>query len=328
MRYLMATITVAALFAYLNYVSTSRRLLFMLFAIVMAIVGNWLRAYGIVMIAHLSDMKLALGVDHYIYGWVFFGVIIFALMAIGRIWQEEPESPESQTKSTLSESSQESGDPQHIIIAVTLGGLLMVVWPTLGMQVTSGLKSSSYPLYFDSEDIPPTWKMSNGTLSDWTPEFQGESQLVTRTIETEYGKAGLFLAWYATQQQGSEVISAHNAWIQEKHERWRHKRLGVQLVKTGDGSRSVITGEMVSEDAKFLVWQWYWIGGNITTATSIAKIYQVISLLFGKGNSGASVIVYTPIDANDAAMAPRVLQDLVSVYGPVLERALDDAVRR
>jgi exosortase/archaeosortase family protein len=89
MRYLMATITVASLFAHLNYRAVWKQGLFVLLAIAVAIVANWFRAFGIVMIAHLSDMKLALGVDHYLYGWVFFGIIIFLLMSVGGLWRDE-----------------------------------------------------------------------------------------------------------------------------------------------------------------------------------------------------------------------------------------------
>jgi exosortase A len=63
-RYLMATITIGVLFSYLNYRSWGRRIGFVGIAILVAILANWLRAWGIVMIAHFSDMKLALGVDH------------------------------------------------------------------------------------------------------------------------------------------------------------------------------------------------------------------------------------------------------------------------
>ena len=48
----------------------------------------------IVMIAHLSDMKLALGVDHLIYGWVFFGIVMLLLFWIGSYWRDpEPTVP-------------------------------------------------------------------------------------------------------------------------------------------------------------------------------------------------------------------------------------------
>ncbi|WP_370657018.1 archaeosortase/exosortase family protein, partial [Klebsiella pneumoniae] len=57
----------------LNYRSLARRWVFVGVSIVTPLVANWLRAYMIVMLGHLSDNQLATGVDHVIYGWVFFG---------------------------------------------------------------------------------------------------------------------------------------------------------------------------------------------------------------------------------------------------------------
>ena len=45
--------------------------------------ANWLRAYMIVMLGHLSGNRLAVGVDHIIYGWVFFGIIMLAICLAG-----------------------------------------------------------------------------------------------------------------------------------------------------------------------------------------------------------------------------------------------------
>ena len=70
-RYLIASFMVGTLFAYLNYRSMRRRLAFMAVAIVVPIIANWVRAYLIVLIGHLSGNKLAVGVDHLVYGWLF-----------------------------------------------------------------------------------------------------------------------------------------------------------------------------------------------------------------------------------------------------------------
>jgi len=70
-RYLISSFTLGCLFAYLTYRTTFRKLMFILFAIIVPIIANGLRAYMIVMIGHLSGMTLAVGVDHLIYGWVF-----------------------------------------------------------------------------------------------------------------------------------------------------------------------------------------------------------------------------------------------------------------
>ncbi len=75
-RYLIASLMVGILYAYLTYRSMRRRLLFIGVSILVPIVANWLRAYMIVMIGHLSGNTLAVGVDHIIYGWIFFGVVM------------------------------------------------------------------------------------------------------------------------------------------------------------------------------------------------------------------------------------------------------------
>ncbi len=87
-RYLIASFMIGTLFAYLNYRSTRRRLVFIGVSIVVPIVANWLRAYMIVMLGHLSGNTIAVGVDHLIYGWLFFGLVITIMFLIGARWSE------------------------------------------------------------------------------------------------------------------------------------------------------------------------------------------------------------------------------------------------
>src|SRR5215831_16982079 len=71
-RYLVASVMVGTIYAALAYRSVKLRAAFLVASIVVPIVANWLRAYGIVMIGHLSNNQLAVGVDHIVYGWLFF----------------------------------------------------------------------------------------------------------------------------------------------------------------------------------------------------------------------------------------------------------------
>ena len=91
-RYLIASMTLGTLYAYLNYDSTQRRLLFIALSAIVPIVANGLRAFLIVMIGHHSDMKLATGVDHLVYGWLFFGVVMFFLFSLGALFSEPQDS--------------------------------------------------------------------------------------------------------------------------------------------------------------------------------------------------------------------------------------------
>src|SRR5262245_55488902 len=90
LRYLIASVTVGAVYAYLTYRTWWKRALFFALSVAVPILANLLRAYMIVMIGHLSSMKLAVGVDHFIYGWLFFGVVIGLLFWLGSFWREPP----------------------------------------------------------------------------------------------------------------------------------------------------------------------------------------------------------------------------------------------
>ncbi|WP_426194744.1 exosortase A [Massilia sp. DWR3-1-1] len=88
-RYLISSVTIGCLYAYLTYSSTRKRLICIALAIIVPIIANGLRAYMIVMIGHLSGMELATGVDHLVYGWLFFGLVMFIMFWIGNRWRED-----------------------------------------------------------------------------------------------------------------------------------------------------------------------------------------------------------------------------------------------
>lgn len=87
-RYLISSLMVGTLFAYLNFRSPGRRLAFVGLSLLVPLAANWVRAYLIVMLGHFSGNELATGADHLIYGWLFFGVVILAMFAIGARWRE------------------------------------------------------------------------------------------------------------------------------------------------------------------------------------------------------------------------------------------------
>ncbi len=90
LRYLIAGATLGTLYAYLNFASLGRRLIFIVISLVLPILANGVRAYLIVMIGHWSDMRMAVGIDHLIYGWLFFGLVLLALFWVGSYWREAP----------------------------------------------------------------------------------------------------------------------------------------------------------------------------------------------------------------------------------------------
>ena len=85
LRFLPASLAVGLLLAYLFFRSWWARLLFTALSIVLPIVGNALRAAGVVLIAHLSDTQLALGFDHLTYGYVFTALLLGCMVGLAAL---------------------------------------------------------------------------------------------------------------------------------------------------------------------------------------------------------------------------------------------------
>ena len=317
MRYLMATITVAVLFAWLNYRSLWRRVVFVAVAIVFAFVANWLRAYGIVMIAHLSDMKLALGVDHYIYGWVFFGIIIFVLMIVGGRFSDRSRDTEPVPGAPAPRER-----PRALVPALVALAMAVHLWPV----ATRALMAAG-----------PTGSPAGGALAvalgtpdraapalDWTPHYIGEPATFAGGFDAGQRDAGWHIAWYPVQRQGTELIHAGNRLVSEKHDPWRQQARR-ELTTQDLSVPTVIEATLRSRGGakSIVVWQWYWVAGHVTVNPLEAKLYGVLGQLEGRGNAAASVLLYTVIDDDAEKEAARTwLRTKLAEVAPALHAAL------
>ena len=88
-RYLIAAFMVGCLFAWLHYRASMKRVVFVCLALAVALVSNWLRAYAIVLLGHLSNNRLGTGVDHNLLGWLIFGAAMFGVFVIGMRWSDK-----------------------------------------------------------------------------------------------------------------------------------------------------------------------------------------------------------------------------------------------
>lgn len=93
--FFIASFVIGSLYAYLNLVSSKRRLLFVATSLAFPILANIVRVYGIILIAYWTDMEHAAGADHLIYGWFFFAFVIVCLLGIGELMRQS--TPEQQT---------------------------------------------------------------------------------------------------------------------------------------------------------------------------------------------------------------------------------------
>lgn len=326
-RYLIASVTIGMLFAYMNYRSLKRRLIFVGVSILVPILANWARAYLIVMLGHLSNNEIAAGVDHLIYGWVFFGVVMMIMFAIGMRWRE-PEAPLPVTEHSVAGTAATGGKVRLVIAA----GLAVAV----GMAPRAALQALDH-----GPDLPPPtlaaqplatngWQLGGDPQATWLPAFANPSAMLNATLVKGERRVGVIVAWY--QQQGYErkLISSENMLVRSKDHLWVQVARDVRQARVGDRPVTVrsgnLSGNLVNlgaEPFRLRVWHWYWIGGRTTASDHLGKLWLAFSRLTGQGDDSAAVFVYAPEDQPGGAEA--ALADYLEHAGGGISALLDDA---
>ncbi len=94
---------------------------------------------------------------------------------------------------------------------------------------------------------------------------------------------------------------------------------GTETVDTTiDGqSFSAQATEIAGKPQRLAVWQWFWVDGHETSSEYLAKFYQVLSVLQGRGDPVAWVIAYTPADNGTAGAMSALREFAIDMRGPI-----------
>lgn len=320
LRYLIASLTLGFLYAYLTYRSLARRAFFVLLSLAVPIVANWLRAYMIVMIGHFSSMKYAAGVDHLIYGWLFFGVVMFLLFWVGSFWREDHLAPKTTTTSPSVMAIDRPAWPAIVTITVVSAGVVMM--PPLVASYRQG-KSYRPPLL---QVVPGygAWQSGAGSLNDWAPRFSNPGNRIRQVYGSDTQRVELYIGYYRNQRRSAQLISSENSLVRSNDNVWRIASERRHVLTLDNDQIPLVETQLRSHTSRLLVWHWYWIDGQYTANPYWAKLLQAKSQLFGGGDDGAVIVVSTDLDLKGGQAADR-LQDFVKVMLPLIAKSLQSA---
>jgi EpsI family protein len=310
-RYLIASVMVGSLFAYLNYRSLRRRVLFIGVSIVVPLVANWLRAYMIVMIGHLSNNTLAVGVDHLIYGWVFFGIVIGLMFWIGARWAEPEPPPAPAASAGVTTGAVAGAGPWVMLVA-----MLALIVGSYSLQARLSRSVDTRPV----ELVLPPELGEHGTLP-FIPGFRGATAHAA-ALHQGAQPVWLWVGYYRKQREGDKLVSSMNKLVaRDDRERWMQVSRGEHHVSTPSVSLPVRTGELREATSMYggspqrlRVWQLYWVGGRFVASDARAKLLQALDRLRGGDDDGAVLLLVTPqTDTADAALKTYIVPRLAAV---------------
>jgi exosortase A len=334
-RYLIASVMVGTLYAWIAYRSIARRLAFVALSIAMPIVANWLRAYLIVMIAHLTDNRLALGVDHFIYGWFFFGVVIAATFWIGSLWREAPAA--APTAASGAASGPAPGGTSPAAGAATapllLGALAALAIGLAWRPVAGVLVDRTRQPVGELAAITAVegWQALPAPPAAWAPGYRGAAATLHQGFARDGAPVGLFVALYGEQRPGHELVGSGNALVDDEDPRWRSIGTAREAVPWGEVRIEAETSHLVGRDGTQLtVRSWYWADGRWTASRALAKARLAAARLRLAPDHTAVIVLYAPRNDDAAGAAQRLDRFGTDVAASVAQalRAASDAGRR
>jgi len=319
-RYLLASLMVGTLYAWVMYRSPGRRALFMLASLLVPIVANWLRAYLIVMLGHLSDNRIAAGVDHLIYGWVFFGIVIFALFAVGALWRED-HSPKTATALNFSASAHA---PKLALSAA--GGLgALALWPMLAIAML--VPVDVRPIVAVAPAAVAGWRETSADATRWRPQLQQPRAVGQWRYLADGFDVAVYVGWFRAQTQGSELVSSMNTVAAEKSG-WRQLSRGESAANIADVPMVwrdiVVRGESGGYER---LWVGYWLGERWTASDTQAKLDLALDRLQRRADTSAWIALATPHEPDAPQRSTEALHRFVAAMGPSLHRAMEESAR-
>ena len=320
-RYLIASFMVGTLYAYLTYRSRQRRLIFMAISIVVPVFANWVRAYLIVMLGHLSENRIAAGADHLIYGWVFFAVVIGLLYTIGARWAEAPQAVAPQ--GGAAPSTPTAGPPQAALGFVALALVCLAALPPLAQRAIAGAEGASAPVLVAPATLADGWQLTAAPVDQASPRVDGASAEVKASYARGGREVGLYIGYFRQQDSVHKLVGAENVTPGGTDTTWRRiargqRELdvaGVPLAMRSADWRNLATAAHVGSP-DLTLWQVYWVHGRFTSSEYLAKAYVALYRLLGRGDDAAMIVVYAPQTAAgeaDAALATFVRANLGAV---------------
>jgi exosortase A len=293
-RYLIASFMVGTLFAYLNYTSASKRLLFCVVSLVVPIVANWLRAIMIVLLGHYSGNRVAVGVDHLLYGWVFFGVVIALMFWLGARWADRTPSTAPALVPTGLRSAVVPGWGSEAWVTVALV-LALGAFP----QAASRFGEAGAPGVPDLR-LPDAL---NGTLSvGGDPERFPRPVFVNPTAQASrhYGDVRspvmVHIAYYRRQSYGNKLANSQNVIVRSEDPAWAVSRESVRSVKVGPRDLDLRSVELRAgplaagqPGGRVHLLQVFWVDGELLIGNRHALFAGLWGRLMGRSDDAAAI---------------------------------------
>jgi len=311
LRFLIATVALGALYAHLTYRKWPKIVLFMAACFIVPIIGNGFRALGIVLLAHYSDNRIAVGFDHLVYGWGFSVAIMLLLFFVGARWRDEMPEPKASEEKAVPASA------VSLLLAAAVAAVAVAAAPAYatwreGGELNIDRSQFAQPNYAG-------WQIAKATGA-WHPSFAGEDVEHAFSMDRDSLTAppvDVFVYYYGRARDGHTLIESTNKMWDE--EQWNATNSGTLTAQIGKTEVPFVELQLASNMQRRLVWWTYWARGKFTTSGLDVKIERLKGSFAGRDGS-ALIALSVPLEEGTEAQARQELADALASMGDLPDR--------
>lgn len=312
LRFLIANLVVAFLFCHFTYRVWWKWAAFMVLATLIPILANGLRAFGIIFVAYQTDNEVAAGVDHIVYGWGFFTIVMLVSLFIGNLFADrgmaglgavEPEDGER----PKGEGRRLALGFAALAIAVALAG---PVWGLL-MSRAAAPEERTLPRLADTG-----WPAAE-SAGDWGAAFPAADAVQSASYLVDGVPLDVFLAYYRYQRQGAELVHGANSLFGD---RWiRVRTTGWSATVAGREVPGRVL-QLARGSERRLVAAFYWIDGEFVSDDLEVKLHQALARLGLREAPAGALVLSTPFegDVEEGLARVRRFLERAGAFAPAL----------
>jgi exosortase A len=296
LRFLVATIAFGFLFADLAYTSWVKRACFVALCLVVPVIANGFRAFGIVMIAYLSSSNVAGLVDHIVYGWFFFSAVTLGLIAVGWLFRDKRARP------TL--RSMSMGGPVSGPLPIVLAGIAALILIAAPRAYAAYVERSAGTVAVRTIQPPvaqaPWMAAAAGRTSErWKPDFPKADARLMQTYSAGQGAVDLFVAYYGNQTDQKRLIAFENRAYDARWDMVERSRVTLPV----DGREVVVNvTRLRAAGQNRVVYSWYWANRQYAANPMTVKLLQARAAFIDRQPEAAFIALAT--DTNDIGDNP------------------------
>jgi exosortase A len=317
-KFLIAMIAYGALVANVCFRSWKRRIAFMAASVIVPILANGVRAFGTIYAAWVIDRDFAKGLDHIIYGWLFFAVVLAIMMGLGwRFFDRKVSDP------WITDLKPNTDDIVARPFALTLLALGVITVPLGYQSVVSASGRVALPRTVELPSVRG-WNRANvDHIYRWQPHFKGADHgLLGRYANANGDKVDLAIVAYAWQEEGRELVGYGQGAI-DATSGWAWASESAKPL-VGKAERITAPGPVNREVVSV-----YWVNGKVTGSATEVKLETLKTRLFGGDQAGVAILVSAEDLPNRPARA--TIEKFMAAMGPpehIAEALIASARRR